>query len=298
MGRASRNRRIKNHVMGSRVIKTATAIGLALSVAAIPAAVAASPVRATSRRDPVAGRGFPGAVLVPTRSSVRLPVHGGVVDSLNWSGYAVTPGSGVDGVTASFDVPSAGLLPPGFAATWAGIGGYDTSDLIQAGVAEQSLPSTTFLGPQYYAWYELLPTVSVPLSGCAGEASCPVTPGDQIAVTIRQLTGTAWQITVDDAGKWTWTKAVTYASSGSSAEWILEAPTLDVAQTLLAPVGTVSFGPTSLFRMGTTTRTIAQGNPTMIDLSPGLINEATPSALAQNGQSFDVCAYSQTCATP
>jgi hypothetical protein len=236
--------------------------------------------------------------LLPARSSERLPLRDGTADSLNWSGYAVTPGSGVSGITGTFDVPSAGLVPVGFAATWAGIGGYDTSDLIQAGVAEQSLPSTTLLGPQYYAWYELLPTVSVPLTDCSGNTSCSVAPGDLVTVTIQQEAGTTWRISVDDAGRWSWSKDVTYASSGSSAEWILEAPTLGVAQTLLAPVGTVAFGPTSTFRTGAGTSTIAQGDPTMIDLSPGLVNEATTSGLAANGESFDVCAYAQTCPTP
>jgi hypothetical protein len=67
---------------------------------------------------------------------------------------------------------------------------------------------------------------------------------------------------------------------------------------LLANTGTTSFGPTSTYVAGGQTLTIAQGNPTQIDLSPGLVNEATPSALASDGQSFNVCAYAQSCATP
>jgi len=75
-------------------------------------------------------------VLIPKSKGERLPLHGGTADSLNWSGYAVTPTSGgVTAVSSTFTVPSAGLAPPGFAATWTGIGGYDTSDLIQAGTA-------------------------------------------------------------------------------------------------------------------------------------------------------------------
>jgi hypothetical protein len=75
--------------------------------------------------------------LVPTQKNERLPAHGGTADSLNWSGYAVTPSGGaVTAVSSKFTVPSAGLVPPGFAATWTGIGGYNTSDLIQAGTAE------------------------------------------------------------------------------------------------------------------------------------------------------------------
>ena len=46
------------------------------------------------------------------------------------------------------------------------------------------------------------------------------------------------------------------------------------------------------------THTIAEGNPTQIFLSPGVVNEATPSALASDGQSFNDCAYAQTCAAP
>jgi hypothetical protein len=100
-----------------------------------------------------------------------------------------------------------------------------------------------------------------------------------------------------DSGRWSWSHRVTYSSSLSSAEWILEAPTL-VAQTLLAPVGTVRFGPTATYTAGGVTHTIAHGDPMRITLSPGLINEATPSALAPNGQSFNDCAYAQSCAAP
>ena len=100
-----------------------------------------------------------------------------------------------------------------------------------------------------------------------------------------------------DAGHWSWSKNVTYSSSGSSAEWILEAPTL-IAQTLLANVGTAHFGPTSTYTDGGGTHTIAQGNPTEIFLSPGVVNEATPSALAADGQSFNDCAYAQSCPAP
>jgi hypothetical protein len=41
-----------------------------------------------------------------------------------------------------------------------------------------------------------------------------------------------------------------------------------------------------------------EGDPTQIDLSPGVVNEATPSAVAADGQSFNDCAYAQTCAAP
>jgi hypothetical protein len=239
--------------------------------------------------------------LIPAHTGQVLPIHGGTVDSLNWSGYAVTPGSGITAVSSTYTVPSAGLDPPGFAATWTGIGGYNTSDLIQAGTAEDSTPSNPLLGPQYYAWYELLPNSETQLTNCTGDANCTVTPGDTMTVNIKNVSGTTWNITLTDTGKWSWSQNVSYASSGSSGEWILEAPTLVVAQTLLAGVGTQHFGPTSTYTQGSTTHTIAQGNPTQIVLSPspvGGVDEATPSALASDGQSFNDCSYANTCAAP
>ena len=237
-------------------------------------------------------------VLIPKTKSERLPRHGGTADSLNWSGYAVTPStSNITAVSSTFTVPTAGLAPPGFAATWTGIGGYSSSDLIQAGTSEDSTPSNPLLGDQYYAWYELLPASETQITNCTGDPNCTVTPGDNVTVNISQVSGNTWSISMSDAGKWSWSQDVNYASSESSGEWILEAPTL-VAQTTLANVGTTHFGPTSTYTAGGVTHTIAEGDPTQIFLSPGVVNEATPSALASDGQSFNHCAYAQSCAAP
>lgn len=237
-------------------------------------------------------------VMVKAHTRGLLPLLGGSragsVDSLNWSGYVVQPASPVTGVSSTHVVPAAGLVPPGFAASWAGIGGFTTGDLIQAGVSEQSLPDNPVTGPQYFAWYELLPAGETQISGCTGDANCTVTPGDVMSVNISQASGSTWNIDMADAGKWSYHNNVTYSSSRSSADWILEAPTFLVLQTLMAPVGTVHFA-ASTFTDGSGTHTIAQGNPTEVILTPGIINEATPSPLAPDGQSFDVCAYAQTC---
>jgi hypothetical protein len=274
--------------------RTTIARGLAAAVVAVSVLATAS-VASAARAHSSASSGL--GALIPAHKGQVLPRHGGTTTSLNWSGYAVTPGSGITAVSSTFIVPSAGLAPPGFAATWAGIGGYSTSDLIQAGTAEQSLPDNPVAGPQYYAWYELLPDSETQLTNCSGDANCTVTPGDSISVNISNVSGNTWSISVADSGKWSWSQNVNYTSTESSAEWILEAPTL-VAQTILAPVGTVHFGPTSTYTDGGGTHTIAAGNPTQIDLGPGGVNEATPSALGSDGQSFNDCAYAQTCAAP
>jgi hypothetical protein len=268
--------------------------GLAVAVVAV-AVLSTASVASAARSHARVSRGL--GRLIPAHKGRVLPLHGGTTSSLNWSGYAVTPGSGITAVSSTFKVPSAGLVPPGFAATWTGIGGYNTSDLIQAGTAEQSLPNNPVLGPQYYAWYELLPNSETLLTNCSGDANCTVTPGDSVSVNISNVSGNTWSISLADSGKWSWSKNVTYASSRSSAEWILEAPTL-VAQTVLAPVGTVHFGPTSTYTAGGATHTIAQGSPTQIDLGTGVVNEATPSALGSDGQSFNDCAYALSCPAP
>jgi Peptidase A4 family len=275
--------------MGRRVVGSGSVAVVSVVVLLASASVAAA-------RTPGALTGI--GTLVPSHKNERLPMHGGTADSLNWSGYAVTPSTAnITAVNSTFTVPAAGLVPPGFAATWTGIGGYNTSDLIQAGTAEQSAPDNPVLGPQYYAWYELLPDSETQLTNCSGDPNCTVTPGDNVTVNINQVSGSTWHIAMTDAGHWSWSKDVTYSSSLSSAEWILEAPTL-VAQTILAPVGTTHFGPTSTYTAGGVTHTIAEGDPTQIFLSPGVVNEATPSALAADGQSFNDCAYAQTCPAP
>jgi hypothetical protein len=230
-----------------------------------------------------------------------ISVSGATADSLNWAGYAVTPGSGITAVSSTFTVPTAGEVPPGFSASWAGIGGYTTTDLIQAGVSENSAVAGELLGGQYDAWYEILPASETPItSGCTGNVpSCAVNPGDKISVNISNAGGNTWDISLTDAGNWSWSTSLTYASSESSAEWIQEAPSLEGVQSIPADVGTVSFGATSTYTQGGSTKTIAQGSPTLIDESPvGEVNEATTSPLASDGQSFNVCVYAQSCAAP
>jgi hypothetical protein len=177
-----------------------------------------------------------------------------------------------------------GTAPFGFAATWAGIGGYKTHDLIQAGTAEDS-NSGGLYGRQYFAWYELLPKSERQLHNCSGDRRCRIKPGDRISVAVRKVGSRSWMISMTNAGHWNWSKQVNYSSSRSSAEWILEAPSVGDAQTNLAPVGTVHFGPTSNFTGAAGRHGIAWGHPIRIVLK----GEAKPSPLAS--QSFNDCAY-------
>lgn len=283
-------------VVGATVALAAP-LALAGSAGAAPARQAAG--RQAIHRTAAIRPATASAALIPTSKHEVLPRRGGTVDSVNWAGYAVTPGSGVTGVDSTFIVPKVSSdVPPGFTSNWAGIGGYSTSDLIQAGTSEQTAPSSSLLGDQYYAWWETLPNSETQLTGCSGDANCTVTPGDTMTVNITNAGGDNWTIDIADSGHWTWSKTVSYSSSESSAEWIEEAPEVADVYTIPANTGTATFGPTDTYTTSSGTHTIAAGDPTLIDESPGVLNEATPSALASNGESFDVCAYQQSCAAP
>lgn len=219
-------------------------------------------------------------------------------DSLNWAGYADLTSGGITAVNSQFTVPTATDVLPGFSATWAGIGGYNSSDLIQAGVSENNSFTTSLTGPQYSAWYEILPAAETPLTNCSGDANCTVSPGDKISVDIHTTGGNVWVVNLTDGTRWSFSITLNYTSSENSAEWIQEAPTL-VVQTIPEGVGTVQFGPVSTYTDGSGTHTIAAGSPTLINESPiGVVNEATTSNLGADGQSFNVCVYAQSCAAP
>lgn len=227
-----------------------------------------------------------GGVLIPSSPHERLPATGGTVSSTNWSGYVVSSSKKITAVTTTFTVPTESKPPSGYASTWGGIGGFGTKHLIQAGVSEQTS------GNHYFPWYEMLPASETTISE-------PVSPGDQITVTITEVTTNHWKISLNDAGHWSWTKTFTYSASQNSAEWILEAPTINGGQSTLPGLTPAFFGTTSTFVKGGSTETIAKGNPTKILMVKGSgKREATPSALASNGQSFDSCAWKTSCATP
>jgi len=255
----------------------------ALVSAFVPVAAHAAPAAA------------PSGVMIPVNAGQVLPTRNADVTSLNWSGYAaIAPaGSKITDVTQNWTVPSVSAAPAGFSSTWAGIGGYNTQDLIQAGTESDTAQTP-------YAWYEILPASETPItSGCAGDNSCTVRPGDQMTVTIHSTGGNGWNISMQDIGHWTWSLNLNYASTFSSAEWILEAPTVG-AQTVIANVGTQKFTGVNSFVIDGVTKNIRQGNSVRILLSPsfGLVNEATPSALNSTGDRFNDCTYKNSCAAP
>jgi hypothetical protein len=137
----------------------------------------------------------------------------------NWSGYVVTGGP-FTWVTGMFSVPRlySGTPVGDEMGEWVGIDGVGSSTVIQAGIGEYpdpSNPNLFYLQP----WWETFPALPVNITTIA------VAPGDQVTVTIGQISGTEWGITLtDNTNGESFTTDQTYTGPGSSAEWIVEAP--------------------------------------------------------------------------
>jgi len=202
--------------------------------------------------------------------------------SQNWSGYMMNSGK-YTAVTGSWTVPKvSGTNGETTAdATWIGIGGVTTKDLLQVGTQNTISPSGAVTSS---AFYELLP------HGSRTIASVPISAGDVITASVTEITVGQWKITI--ANKTTgqsYTAAVTYSSQLSSAEWIEEEPSTAAGH--LVPLN--SFSPV-IFSNAT-----AQSNNVPVNLLGGnavpitLVTSgnavvAAPSALANGDEGFTV----------
>src|SRR5438067_414733 len=198
--------------------------------------------------------------------------------SSNWSGYAASGGT-FTSVTATWTVPTVSATSSGADATWVGIGGLTSNDLIQAGTQTMVDGSGTV---EYSSWIEMLPQSSrnVPLS---------VSAGDSVTVTITQQSGNDWLIALrNNTTNGTYSVTVQYSSSNSSAEWIQEAPSIGRGLVSLDQFGIVQFSGASAVRDGKTMSVAALGAKaiTMINGQGQAI--AQPSTIASDGSSFTI----------
>jgi hypothetical protein len=221
---------------------------------------------------PGTGSGTPPSVTQPgTPATVTS-------SSSNWSGYAANGGT-FTSVTATWTVPTVSATSSGADATWIGIGGLTSNDLIQAGTQAMVDGSGTV---EYSSWIEMLPQSSrnVPLS---------VSAGDSVTVTITQQSGNDWLIALkNNTTNGTYSVTVQYSSSNSSAEWVQEAPSIGRGLISLDQFGTVQFSGASAVRDGKTMSAAALGAKaiTMINGQGQAI--AQPSTIASDGSSFTI----------
>jgi Peptidase A4 family len=167
-------------------------------------------------RRPIVGLFALASMLSPV-SALAASAPATVVTSTSWAGYAAT-GSTYTSITTTFTVPKVtcpASSTDGYADFWAGLDGYSSSSVEQAGVAVECANGTA----DYYAWYEAYPANAVYLSNT-------VKVGDVITVTVAFSGTDTYTFTIENVTE-AWTKIAKVASSGdarSSAEIIVEAP--------------------------------------------------------------------------
>lgn len=199
--------------------------------------------------------------------------------SHNWSGYAANSGN-FTAVTGTWTVPqSDGTLRFGGAATWVGVGGVSSRDLVQAGTQQTSLGNGSV---QYQAWVETLPQASrrVPFT---------VSPDDSVTVSITETQTNQWLIAFkNNTTGATYQTTVNYSSSHSSAEWVQEAPFVGRGMLPLDNFGSVTFSGGSAVKDGQA-QSIAQAGGKAITMIDSYTNAlATPSAVTADGGGFTV----------
>jgi len=227
--------------------------------------------------------------------------------STNWAGYAIadlqTVESGTSttpltftSVTATWKQPkvSCSAGSTSYSAFWVGLGGLaSTSEALeQIGTGADCTATGKAV---YYAWYELVPAASVPVS-------LKVRPGDTITASVN-VTGTSVLVQVKDrTRKTSFTKRLFMAAPDlTSAEWIAEAPSG------CSQIGDCRVLPLSNFASVTFTRiaAIADGHPGTVtdptwasalirlipESGPGASPSkagATPAAVSSDGRIFAV----------
>jgi hypothetical protein len=205
--------------------------------------------------------------------------------SSNWAGYITENGS-YTGISGSWIMPQISYSSTlASNATWVGIGGRTSEDLIQAGVYEIANAD----GATYQAWYEMLPNNSIPVN-------LPVYPGDSISVAILETSPDTWNIVINNnTTNQQFEQTVTYDSSLSSAEWIQERPVINNSFSNLSGFSTVQFTGATVVANGQRI-SLAQSDPQVINMidTPTGYALAVPSAIDSTGTSFTVSRTSAT----
>lgn len=199
------------------------------------------------------------------------------VSTSNWAGY-VAGNAYYTGVGALFQTPTVDQIQRlGAIGSWVGVGGADSEDLIQAGVAVLDRGGVV----TYSAWYETLPapaqTIPIAIAG-----------GDWIRVDIREVAFNRWRITVVD-GTQVFQRQLSYPSSHASAEWIVEQPSLGNGHEFpLQSANGANFAQMTAIANGQMTIPAQLSPKAVVLVGPPDQVRALPSALGQDGASFSV----------
>ncbi len=205
--------------------------------------------------------------------------------SHNWSGYNATGGT-FTSVTGTWTVPQVSTSSgQGASATWVGIGGVSSRDLIQAGTQDTASGTGR---TRYEAWVETLPQPSHPIQ-------LAVSPGDSVTVSLTEQSKGTWALDFKNntSGK-DYNTTIQYDSSESSAEWVEEAPSGGRMQLPLDNFGTVNFSSASATKNGQSQNVQQLGATSITMKGQGNVTLATPSQIGGDGSSFSITRSPET----
>ncbi|HJU15329.1 MAG TPA: G1 family glutamic endopeptidase [Stellaceae bacterium] len=203
----------------------------------------------------------------------RRPSAAGAQASTNWSGGVVFAPAGRsfkwiegDWVIPNIDAPSTNQWY--YCANWIGLDGDGSGDVCQAGVECDVFRCGNTLAHAYYPWWEWFPLAEVQIT------NFPIEPGDLVSVLLCTSGADATAASVFFANRTTGA-ATSFAFNapegtrlvGNSAEWVVEAPTVDGAPGALADYGEVFFSVCEAFLTDNTT--VAGGTGDAISLTVG-----------------------------
>lgn len=222
-------------------------------------------------------------------SNPHLKIREGT--SLNWSGYAAATNlsnpakDSVTQVSGIWTIPTLTATSSStYSSIWVGIDGFTNTTVEQIGTEQDWIS-----GSQHnYAWFEMYPGPSYEISGF------PVNHGNVVAGIVSYAGDNIFELILINFTEQVFTivpTSYTTSSSGkrSSAEWVVEAPTLNGVLPL-ADFGTVAFTDCSATISGTTgpINSTHWVNESLTMESASHVVKATPSGLTSGGTAFSV----------
>jgi hypothetical protein len=172
----------------------------------------------------------------PMRAGTQLTESTGT--SSNWSGVVVFSGATSYNTSTTFYYVYADYVLPvagqafgactggwDYSASWVGIDGYGSSDVLQAGLEADAYCSGYAMETNYSAWIEWAPASEMSIS------NFPVAPGDDLFVDVWHTSATqgyAWftNLTTNQYVDMGFTAPSGTLLIGNSAEWVVERPSI------------------------------------------------------------------------
>jgi len=212
--------------------------------------------------------------------------------STNWSGYAFRHGATVWSGN-SFNRIAANLVVPAvtartcddtwnYAASWIGLDGYASNDVLQAGVEEDATCGMDGTQTYYSPWYEWYPNASTRI------ANLTAAPGQSFYVHVWATSATAGHaylqnLNANQSVSLDFTAPSGTRLIGESAEWIVESPSVGGTVATLPGYGMEYFVDGLAKTVNDTYRYPGSGGTIPITLARDGIAYSTPSLLGTWG---------------